>query len=174
MPEHESTRWAFARRGAARRHARRAVIGQWILTAVWLAATGCNSAYQRTQKVLPPEPGAQLTRRVEEARHAEKLAAQAGTRLRDDLVRGVSGETIQADMDRLEMAALELQRRTAAVRDATTSANGTQELGSEIERLQLCSKALSDYVLAARQAGPATQLAQLDDLLRGPTAPAHR
>jgi hypothetical protein len=142
------------------------------VAALWLTATGCNSIYHRTQKLLPPEPGAQLTVRLDEARRAENFAAQAGTKLRDDLARGVSGETAQADLDRLELAALDLQRRTAAARDVATSNKGNPELASEIERLHLRSKAWLDYVQAARNADPAAQVARLDDLLRGPAAPA--
>jgi hypothetical protein len=145
-----------------------------ILAAVWLSVAGCNSIYDRTQKVLPPEPGAQQTMRTEAARRAENLAAQTCTRLHEDLARGASKEIVQADLDRLEVAAFDLQRRTSEVREPGTSAKETPALTSEMERLRLRSKTLLDYVRAAREADAVTQLARLDDLLRSPAAPATR
>ena len=171
MPDHESTGLPVARQSAARRHRRDAAVGQLLLAVLWVAATGCTSIYHRTRATLPPEPGAQLTMRLDEARRAESVASQAGTRLRDDVARGLSGETLQADLDRLEMAAFELERRTQTARDVATSSQGHSEIASEIERLHLRSTALLDYVRAARKTDPAAQVARLDDLLRGPAAP---
>jgi hypothetical protein len=170
MPDHEST-GRVPRQSAVRCPRRRAAVGDLLLAALWLAASGCNSIYHRTQTVLPPEPGAQLRLRMDEARRAETLAAQTGTRLRDDLARGMSGERLQADFDRLELAAFELQRRAAAARDVAASSEAHPELAGEIERLHLRSKAWLDYVQAARQAEPAAQVRRLESLLGRPVAP---
>jgi hypothetical protein len=170
--DHESTDQPVARQSAARHQPRRGVVGHLIVAALWLTATGCNSIYHRVQKELPPEPGAQLTVRVEEARRAEKVAAQAGSKLRADLARRLPGEAIQADMDRLEMVALDLQRRAAAARDVAASSKGNPELASEVERLDQRSKAWLDFVQVARKSDPAAQGARLDALLHGPAAPA--
>jgi hypothetical protein len=143
-----------------------------ILAALWLTATGCNSIYHRTQKELPPERGAQLSMRLQEVRRAENLTAQAGTRLHDDLARHLPGETIQADLDRLEVAALDLRRRTTTARDAAAVSKEHSEIAAEIERLDLRSQAWLDYVKSSRNSEPATRLSQLDSLLHGSAAPA--
>jgi hypothetical protein len=109
---------------------------------------------------------------VDEAHRAENHAAQAGNRLRDDLTRHSTAEAIQADLDRLELAARDLQRRAEAVHDITSAAKESQELASEIERLHTRSKAWLDYVQAARRTDPAAQVAGLDDLIHSPAAPA--
>jgi hypothetical protein len=147
-------------------------VGPLLLAALWLAVAGCNSIYHRTQATLPPGPSAELRMRMDEAQQAENRAAQAGAKLRDDLVRGVSGETVQADLDRLELAAFELQRRTAAAQEVTAAAKEPPELAGEIGRLHLRSIALLDCVHAARKADRAAQVARLDELLRSPVAPA--
>jgi hypothetical protein len=171
MPNVAFTRRPVARLAIAERPRRRAAVGLITLSALWLTATGCNLIYHRTQKELPPESGAQLSMRVQEARRAEKLTAQAGTRLHDDLARHLPGETIQADLDRLEVAALDLRRRTATARDAAAGSKEHSEVAAEIQRLDLRSQAWLHYVESSRNAEPATQLSQLDSLLYGP-APA--
>ena len=171
MPDHESAGLPVGRQSAARRERRHAAICHSLLAALWVAASGCTGLYNRTRATLPPEPGAQLTMRMDEARRAESVASQAGTRLRDDVARGLSAETLQADLDRLEMAAFELERRTQTARDVAIASEGHSEMASEIERLHLRSTALLDYVRAARKTDPAAQVARLDDLLRGPPAP---
>jgi hypothetical protein len=143
-----------------------------IMVVLWLAVTGCSSIYYRTQKALPPEPGAELSLRVDEARRAENLLTQAGHRLRDDLDRRAPGESIQTDLDRVQMAALDLQRRTQAARDAASSANGHPEQADAIERLHLRSVAWLEFVQAARKADPAAQVARLDELLHSLAVPA--
>lgn len=170
MPDDESS-GRVPRQSAVRHPRRRVAVGDLLLAVLWLVASGCNSIYHRTQTVLPPEPDARLRMHVDEARRAETLAARAGTRLRHDLVHGSPGERLRADFDRLEMAAFELQRRTETARDAVTASDGHSELASEIERLQLRSKAWLYYVQTARQAEPAAQAARLDKLLGGPLAP---
>jgi hypothetical protein len=165
MSDDASIRPLVASLSAAQRPRQRAVAGLVLLAALWLTTTGCTSIYHRTQKVLPPEPGAQLTLRLDEARRAESLTAQAGTRLRDDLARHLPGETIQADLDRLEMAALDLRRRTATARELAAVSQEHSEVAREIERLDLRSLAWLDCVKSAREAEPATRLAQLDSLL---------
>jgi len=170
MPDHEST-GRVPRQSVIRCRWWRAAAGDLLLAALWLVASGCSSIYHRTQTVLPPEAGAQLKMRVDEARRAETLAAQAGTRLRDDFVHGSSGERLRADFDRLEMAAFDLQRLAAAARDVAATSAADPELAGEIERLQLRSKAWLDYVQTARQVEFAAQLRRLDSLLGGPVAP---
>ena len=109
--------------------------------------------------------------RVEEARHAETFAAQAAARLRDDLSRHSNERTIQADLDRLELAARDLQRRTAAAREVAASCKGHPAAVEDIDRLDLRARAWLEYVQAARQSGPAAQAQRLANLLRGPTPP---
>jgi hypothetical protein len=109
--------------------------------------------------------------RMDEARRAESVASQAGTRLREDVARGLSGEILQADLDRLEMAAFELERRTETARDVAIASEGPSEVASEIERLHLRSAALLDFVRAARKTDPAAQVARLDLLIHGAPAP---
>jgi hypothetical protein len=166
MPNHEPSLQPVAGRAAAPSQWRRAAVCGPILAALWLATTGCNSIYHRAQKDLPVGASAQLTLYLEEARQAEALAEQAGTRLRNDLRGGVSGEALQADLDRLELAALDLQRRVLTARDVTASSSKQSALDAETEQLCLRSRAWLDYVQAARKAGPAVQVAQLDALLR--------
>lgn len=108
--------------------------------------------------------------RVAEARRAESLAGQAGRKLFEHLNRGLSGEIIQADFDRLEVAAFELERRVLAARDAQARCSEPAELAGEIEQLKQRANSWQEYVQANRQADTTTQSRRLDALLRDPAA----
>jgi hypothetical protein len=141
-----------------------------LLASVGLGGSGCNSIYHRTRATLPPEPAAELGMRVADARRAESLAGQAGRKLQEHLNRGLSGEVIQADFDRLELAAFELERRGLAARDAQKRCGEPAALAGEIEQFHRRSNSWQDYVQANRHADLATQSRRLDALLRGPAA----
>lgn len=146
------------------------VLGLLLLASLGIGGTGCNSIYQRTQATLPPGPTAELGMRVAEARRAESLAGQAGRKLFEHLNRGLSGEIIQADFDRLEVAAFELERRVLAARDAQARCSEPAELAGEIEQLKQRANSWQEYVQANRQADTTTQSRRLDALLRDPAA----
>jgi hypothetical protein len=171
MFDHPSTVLARAAPHATRRESRHGAVGHLLLTTLWIAASGCTSVYHRTRATLPPEPGAQLAMRLDEARRAERFASQAGARLRDDLARGLSWEFVQADLDRLEMAAYELERRTQTVRETACFSEGHSEMAAELEHLNRRSTALLDYVNAVRKTDPSAHAERLDELLRSPPAP---
>ena len=78
-----------------------------------LGGVGCGSIYHRSRALLPPDPFVQLELRVDEAHRAEKLAQQAGTRLRDGFKQGLDEEAIGIDADR-ETAAFGVERRVAS------------------------------------------------------------
>lgn len=171
MPNYQSAQGFAAQHPHGLYHSRLGAVAHLLLGALWLAFTGCAAVYHRTQQALPPDPAAQLTMRVEEARHAETFAAQAAAELRDDLSRHSNERTIQADLDRLELAARDLQRRTAAAWEFAASCKGHPAAVEDIDRLDLRAKAWLEYVQAARQSGPAAQAQRLANLLRGPTPP---
>lgn len=123
---------------------------------------GCGSIYQRTRAQLPPEPWAQLKFRVEEAQRTEKLAEQALEKLRVQLNRGLSGAAIEAEVDRVELAAFELERQGASVRDAAARCEGQTQFASEIERLHRRASELLEYVRAVRRGGYSAAERQLD------------
>ena len=111
-----------------------------------LVSVGCRSIYQQTRGRLPPDPAAQLKLRVEEAQRAEKSAVAAETRLRDRLGRGLPHEAIAADVDRVEAATLELERRVASVRDAAARCPEPVASAGEIDRLHRRAQELQHWV----------------------------
>ena len=126
-----------------------AVLGCWLLLLV--LCTGCHSIYHRARETLPPDPCAQLRLRIDEARRAEAFAAQANGKLRASLDRRLTGPTLEADVDRLEMAAFELERRVAAARDVAPLCEEQPQLAGEIERLQLQARVWQNYVNGVRR-----------------------
>jgi len=108
--------------------------------------------------------------RLAEAKRAESSAVQAGRKLRDHLNRGLSGEIIQADFDRLELAVSDLDRRVLTSRDAQARCSAPAELAGEIERLRRRADAWRDYLQTSRRAEPGAQSEQLEALLREPGA----
>jgi hypothetical protein len=133
-----------------------------LLIAACTGLTGCTSIYHRALAKFPSQPCDELKMRVQEAQGGERLARQAGVKLRADLEQGMSGEIIQADFDRLEMLALELQRRVLAARDATAQTETAAPLAAEFERLQRRSASWLNYVQTSRHADVATQTEKLD------------
>ena len=141
------------------------------LIALSLAATGCSSVYHRTRLKLPPGPCAQLKLRIEQARRAERFTVQAGSKLREHLHRTATGETLQTDLDRLAMAAFDLERRVMAAQDVAGVCEQQPQPAGEMELLRLRAKAWLDFIATARQADSMAQERQLDTLLRGSPAP---
>lgn len=135
------------------------------MAAVCIGQMGCNSIYHRAWTMLPAEPESQLKMRVEEAHRTVRLATEAGTKLLADLKSGVESDLIQADFDRVEMFALELQRRVLATRDIPGASGLDSRLGDEIERLQMCSETWLTFVATARREGVAAQLRRLEEVL---------
>jgi hypothetical protein len=164
MMRHERTR-GRAQRPALRCGEGLACAGFLLLAALCSLGSGCSSMYHRARPKLPPEPRAQLGMRMAEALHADSLALDAGRILRDHLRRGVSGETIQTDLDRLEMCAFELKRRTLAARDVSNSCAQKDQRADEIDRLNRRSNSWLDYVEVARRTSPAAQAKRLEALL---------
>ena len=136
-----------------------------LLVAVCTGLAGCSSIYRRTWATFPPESGAELKIRVEEAQRVERLARQAGVKLRDNLKQGESREIIQADFDRIEMLALELQRRVMTARDVAPQTGPGASLAAELEDLQRRSESWLDYVRSSRHEAAAAQARQLEALM---------
>lgn len=169
--DRESTAWPVRRQSAVGRSRRRAAGGRLMLAALLAAVAGCNSIYHRSRPTLSPDPCAELRLRIHEARQAESAVAQAGGRLRDHLTRGVTGDALRADLDRLEGAVLDLDRRVATAREAARACPGQAPLTSEVDGLAGRSASWLDYLHAAREADPASRLPRLEELLRGPPPP---
>ena len=74
-------------------------------------------------------------------------------------------EIIQTDFDRLELLALELQRRVLAARDVIAQTEPVARLATELERLERRHTSWLHYVEANRHAVVATQVEQLDGVL---------
>jgi len=136
-----------------------------------LGGVGCGSIYHRTRALLPPDPFVQLQVRIDEAHHAEKLAQQAGTRLRDGFKQGLDEEAIGIDVDRVETAAFEFERRVASARDAAERCKEQTRFAGELERLGRRSHDLMNYVQSLRRADPSATAALLDNYLRGSAKP---
>jgi hypothetical protein len=132
---------------------------------------GCGSIYHQTQATLPPEPLGQLELRIKEAQHAELLAGQSITKLRDQLKSGLSAQAVEGDADRVAAAAFEFERRVASVLDAAAHCEGETQLVSEMERLQRRSKQLQQCLEAVRQEGNSVNARLLDDFLLSPGTP---
>jgi hypothetical protein len=136
-----------------------------------LGGAGCGSIYQKTRATLPPEPCAQLKFRVDEAQRAEKLVELTITKLRDRLNQGLSGEAIGTDVDRVEAAAFEFERKVASAQDAAAHCAGQTHLASEIERFQEQSRHLLEHIQAVRRDGNSTNARQLEELLQTSAKP---
>jgi hypothetical protein len=137
-----------------------------LLAALLLAAPGCASIYSRTRSQLPPDSGAALALRIEEAGRAERAARQAGIKLARSLERAEPEREIGIDLDRLEVAAFDFERRARAARDAFDGCGQPSESTGEIERLNAAARRWVRFVQAARQAGPTVKLEELRDLAR--------
>jgi hypothetical protein len=129
-------------------------IGSW--------GSGCSSIYHRTRAQLPPEPTAELSLRVEEAKQAEHRVEQAVARLEDRLRR--SERDPATEFDRLAAAAYELERRVQAasvVAERHGAATGTE---AELERLRRQALHWRTFVEGNRRVDRITQLQELEAL----------
>lgn len=139
-----------------------------LLMSLALAGTGCtNSIHDRTRELLPPGAVAQLELRLDEARRAEHLAAQAATKLRDRLAAGLRGEAVAIDVDRLEAASFDFERRVAAARDAAARCSERARFAGELQRLERRARELTACVQSLRRTSAAASAGRLDALLRG-------
>jgi hypothetical protein len=136
-----------------------------LLVALSIGPISCTSIYHRARTELPPEPAAELSRRVAEAGQAESLARQAGARLLDSLQQGKLPAVTETDFDRLEAAAFELERRVWAARDVAQRCDKPVDGDGEIKRLSGQAHSWLEYVHANRTADPVTQLRQLHAVL---------
>jgi len=128
---------------------------------------GCSTALDgRLGALLPPGSVAQLELRLDEARRAEKMAQEAGDKLRDRLAEGRRGEAIGVDVDRVEVAAFEFERRVASARDAAERCRERGRLAGELQRLERRSRELAEYVRSLHVAGPSASAARLEAFLR--------
>lgn len=142
-----------------------------LLVVLGLSGAGCNSIYRQTRATLRPEPDAQLEFRIAEAQAAEKFAGQALAKLRERLDRGLSGEAVEPDVDRLEVSALELERQVASARDAAARCAEPTQAAQEIERLAGRARELLEQVQVVRRGGNSANARQLDDSLQGSAKP---
>lgn len=118
------------------------------------AGIGCRSIYHETRASYPADPGARLQLRIEEAQTAEQNGKRAGDRLEEQRSRGLTGESIEPDVDRLEMATLEFNRRVRAVHEAATECDPAVQsrFATEIARLETGSQQMQETLLAMRPA----------------------
>jgi hypothetical protein len=136
-----------------------------------LGGLGCRGIYYQTQALYPADPSARLQLRIEEAQQAEKEADQAAARLVDRYARGIVGQSLDPDIDRLEMAALEFNRRTATARDAAAKGDGQSRFSGESGRLTARSAQMLETIRLIRSDGISCALPQLNNLLATPVRP---
>jgi hypothetical protein len=137
-----------------------------LLLLMLLPAGGCKSVYHRARQSLPPDACAELMLRVQESQRAEKSARGAADKLQHALTHPRDTETLVHDLDRLELTALELARRTRIAADAAQRCADEAEASAEIDRLRNLSQALTDWVRAKRHAEGTASPESLQDLLQ--------
>jgi hypothetical protein len=135
------------------------------------SGSGCRSIYHETRASYPADPCARLKLRIAEAQQAESRAAQAAARLRDRFTQGVTGQSLEADVDRLETAAREFGRRVATVQDAALTCNQRSELTAEMSDLQLGADQMLETIQLLRRDGVAATLPQLNAPPHNPIQP---
>ena len=117
-----------------------------------------------------PVPGSRL--RIEEAQQAEQRAGQAAARLRDRFAQGLAGQSLEPDVDRLEMAARELSRCVATANDAAAACDQAgRSSPPQIQGLQLRSGQMLETTMLIRRDGVAAARSQLNALLPNPAQP---
>jgi len=136
-----------------------------------LGGAGCQGIYHESEEIYPPDAVDRLNLRMDQARQAQKQADQAAAQLQDRATKGVAGNNLDSDVDRLEMAAREFGRRMAAVTDALADCGQPDQFTAEIERLrQRCSQWL-ETVQLIRSEGLSATLPRLERLLQSPAPP---
>lgn len=142
-----------------------------VVLALGLVGAGCQHIYREAEEIYPPDPCARLKLRIDQARQAREKADRAAARLRDRSAKGMADKTLEPDVDRLEMAAREFARRTAAVSDAVASCEQSDLFAAEMQRLRLLSEQLFEAVQLIRSDGLSATLPLLDRLLQSPPQP---
>jgi hypothetical protein len=122
-----------------------------MLLVVPLAA--CNSVYHRARADLPPSAPDRLRLRIEEARQSEAAAREAARRVAE------TPNALPEDIDRLEVAARDVFRRSLAVRDVEPLG---QEGDREVAHLQFTSDVLLGAVRMARAGKPRAAARMID------------
>jgi len=135
-----------------------------LLWLVVVGSCGCSSIYHQTRAQLPPEPTAELSLRLAEAREADRRLEQSGRQFLERLCQRASGS--EFSFDRLEADAHELERCLAAVVVAAARCEPPADKEAEIETLRARASVWRGYVEANRDADPAVQEQQLKELLR--------
>jgi hypothetical protein len=165
IPNFDSSSLAGAGQSRRDLSLRRAPAFQLLVVALCTGLAACSSIYHRTWATFPPEPGAELRIRVEEAQRVERFTKQAGVKLRNDLEHEESGEIIQSDFDRLEMLALELLRRVMTARDVAPQTGTGASLVAELEQLQGRSTSWLDFVRSSRHEAADAQARRLEAVM---------
>lgn len=137
-----------------------------------LLAVGCSSMYHDARSKFPPDPRARLELRMEEARGADRLLSQAGRTLGEHLQRGAATETVQADLDRVELFAFDLRRHVDAAKDAATLCSRQSSVAEELDMLLGRSNTFLAYVNFARNADPVEQASRLDEIRSQSSGPS--
>jgi hypothetical protein len=126
---------------------------------------GCSTIYRRTVEQLPPGPEAELNLRLAQATQAENLAEKAGAMLLDSLQHNRPAATIQTDFDRLEAAAIDLERRVLAAADSAGRCVDRANAASQIEALGDRARSWLGYVRANRTSDLVRQLERLQVMI---------
>ena len=134
-----------------------------MLLAVTLPS-GCTTLHRDTGALLPPQQSAQVHLRINEARQAEQQARDACAKLRASLIAGKSGRDLAFDLDRLDAAASEFDRRAACISDVAVRTRDTGTPRDETARLQRRSREMLTLAASLRHASPDAALAMLDAL----------
>jgi len=114
---------------------------------------------------MPPDAGARLALRLEEARAVDRSARDAARQLLARLQQGGNEELIRVGFDRLEKEALELDRKILAVRDELGASVEASE-NQEIEALHNQAKTWSQFAAENRSADTHIAARRLEVLLR--------
>lgn len=128
---------------------------------------GCGSIFRQTTVAYPSAPCSRLELRMDETRRAGQRVHEAVAILRDHAARNPSTERVATDVDRLEVAAFELSRCSAAARDAAADCEQAASWASELEMYRQQARRLLDATAHLRRVGPPPTVAQVDALFAG-------
>jgi len=157
----------FSRRSRHGQPVRRRAAARTVAGLLWLVVVGscgCSSIYHQTRTQLPPEPTAELSLRLAEAREADRQLETVGRELLAQLHQGFT--CAQYEFDRLDTAAHELERCLGAAVVTAARCEPPANREAEIEFLRVQASVWRAYVEANRAADPAIQEQQLEELLR--------
>lgn len=139
-----------------------------LVLALALGGAGCRSIYHRSGEVYPADSAAQVALRLDQARQAGKEADQAAARLRNRAAKGAPAQSLETDIDRLEMAAREFTRRVTILSETSTGSPQAERVATETRNLQKRSQELLEGVQCLRAEGLAAALPRLDQYIQNP------